>query len=186
MLTGQDKGFWTGVASLMETSKRPIILCCNGTRFFVLIAQENPLNGCNQSIPPTLLSFLNEALEVVQVEQELNNDESACYVQLVLLCEGFYVSPKQVKTLVSSFNGDIRKALAFFQTLTRRSKDPEILLCDDAFSLVVLDDVLGSQEKSFWGKFGRQGDDLEELESAYRYTNLQSMTNRRMSRYSQV
>ena len=26
ILTGQDRGFWQGVASLLETSKRPIIL----------------------------------------------------------------------------------------------------------------------------------------------------------------
>ncbi|KAJ3208891.1 hypothetical protein HDU67_006493 [Dinochytrium kinnereticum] len=106
VLFRQDKGFWGTVLSLIEGSKRPIVLTCN----------DDPLIEQNPHIPTsTLLSSLQRSTMPLHFSRPLQR-EARCYIHLLLLCEGVWIDPDDVAALCKKTRVDIRNSILAAQT----------------------------------------------------------------------
>ncbi|TPX32038.1 hypothetical protein SmJEL517_g04777 [Synchytrium microbalum] len=95
----QDKSFWQAVSTLIETTKRPIILTCN----------INPLDYANECARP--LTNLTQYIAPLWVVRP-STMELASYLHLVTLAEGIWVDSKSLVDLVTECDNDIRKCLS--------------------------------------------------------------------------
>lgn len=136
VVTEQDKGFWNGVATLFETSKRPIILCCNGLIIFYSYI-ENPLIVNNSAIPSSVLEFISNSVESFQMCRP-EEDELTCYLTLMLLNEGRSINPSLIRKICVENKYDIRQIILFLQMLTRMD-NPLLIKENDCFNFYQID-----------------------------------------------
>lgn len=118
VLTSQDKTFWTGVLSLLETTKRPIIFCANGNPIRIVIL-ENPLVASNSCISPASLEILSEIMQIVLIEH-LCYREIACYSQMLLNLHHCFVDFEELERFCNEYQGDIRRTLSQLELSTKR------------------------------------------------------------------
>lgn len=90
ILFEEDKGFWTGVQSLISTSKRPVVLTCNDL----------------ESIPLDELDLFS-ILAYTQPEPELAVDQLRC----IAAAEGHLLSKESVRSLYATKGHDLRASI---------------------------------------------------------------------------
>ncbi|KAJ3091424.1 hypothetical protein HK102_000592 [Quaeritorhiza haematococci] len=105
VLFESDRGFWTGIAALMEKSKRPIIITC----------EDDPFVYSNMSIPTTnLMTSLQESIHQLVLERP-GLLEVVAYLHLLLLCEGVWPDPE-----------DIVRAVRFARSMDTQGGDKDV------------------------------------------------------------
>ncbi|KAI9260758.1 hypothetical protein BDA99DRAFT_513135 [Phascolomyces articulosus] len=90
LLFDDDKGFWTAVLELAQTSKRPIIMTCNDTDMVPIEAMK--LEKAIEIHPQTTHSLIP-------------------YLQLVCFKEGYAVNPMDLFYLVATMGSDLRQLI---------------------------------------------------------------------------
>ncbi|KAJ3035329.1 ATPase AAA domain-containing protein 5 [Rhizophlyctis rosea] len=100
VMSEHDKGFWSGVAGLIEKSKRPIVFTCN----------DDPFTLSNPAMPPNLLSlFFEYTTRLPMVPPTV--EELQSYLHVVMLKEGKRVDVDALRHFCWECRGDVRKAL---------------------------------------------------------------------------
>ncbi|KAF7728778.1 hypothetical protein EC973_005616 [Apophysomyces ossiformis] len=94
LLFEQDKGFWSVVMEIAETSKRPIVITCN-----------------DLSAIPLHDLFIQAVLPI----EALSEKELLPYLQLVCLAEGYLVPKKDLSHFMAAIGTDLRKLLITLQ-----------------------------------------------------------------------
>ncbi|KAJ3218352.1 ATPase AAA domain-containing protein 5 [Clydaea vesicula] len=109
LLFEQDKGFWSGVCSLMENSKRPIIFT----------AEKNPLNPYNKAIPANLQNILLQSIIVIETDFP-EKVELFPYLSLLCLSEGVLANPEYFEKKLTQVENET--TMISRQEYERRSK----------------------------------------------------------------
>jgi len=86
-----DRGFWTGVQSLIQNSKRPVVLTCNDLR----------------NVPPEELE-LHTTLTYVAPQPEVVSE----YLTYVAAAEGHLIRPQAIESLYRSKGCDLRATMS--------------------------------------------------------------------------
>ncbi|KAK9761006.1 hypothetical protein K7432_014442 [Basidiobolus ranarum] len=94
ILFEEDRNFWGSIVTLVEKSKRPVVITCN-----------------DFSRIPTWEVNLQAALHFSKPSIE----ELALYSNLVCLLEGYFANPSEIYQLCCLNNGDVRKTLQCLQ-----------------------------------------------------------------------
>ncbi|KAI8812822.1 hypothetical protein BJ742DRAFT_850082 [Cladochytrium replicatum] len=101
ILFEHDRGFWGGLASIIQKSKRPLVITC----------EDDPLRSNNPSMPPNVLPALRSSSKIVRSTLP-SIQELRCYVHLILLTEGYWVCDLDELALIcESRVGDVRSIL---------------------------------------------------------------------------
>ena len=128
----QDKNIWTGIITLLQMSKVPIVLTCT----------ESPLTECNPILPQSQLPLITDYLEVIYTEPP-SADEMALYLSLVMLCENRFVDPAEMKRWVCACSdGSVRQCLLMLQVASVLPAE-QVTLVDPTLPVRVIDKLPG-------------------------------------------
>jgi hypothetical protein len=103
VLYEEDKAFWSGVAGLVEKSRQPIILTCNGTSF-------PALSNSDVCVLPTRFARC-KTIEFLPASEDLVRD----YLRLITLCQGHLIDPTVLEATYLSLKRDLRQTLTTLQ-----------------------------------------------------------------------
>jgi len=101
VLYEEDKGFWTCVTGLVERSKSPIILTCNG----ILLLQECLLILDDSVVPA---SFTNcKRIEFKPAPSNVVRE----YLRIITLAQGHIIDPKILENIYIESKSDLRRTI---------------------------------------------------------------------------
>lgn len=86
----EDRGFWSGIQSLIQSSKRPVVLTCND---------------------PTTVPIEELDLHTTLIYTAPTSDIVAEYLTYVTIAEGHLIHPKAIKTLYQTKGSDLRATM---------------------------------------------------------------------------
>lgn len=86
----EDRGFWSGVQSLIQNSKRPVVLTCND---------------------PTTVPVEDLDLHTTLTYTAPSSDLVAEYLTYIAVAEGHLIHPKAIKTLYQTRGNDLRATM---------------------------------------------------------------------------
>ncbi|KAI8922635.1 hypothetical protein BC831DRAFT_474882, partial [Entophlyctis helioformis] len=124
VLLEPDRGFWTGIATLAETTKVPIVLTCT----------EHPLGPQNESVPAPILGTLSKAFKTL-VTRGPTPAELGLYIHAVGLSEGAWIDPTALGAVCST-GMSLRQALLTAHAWCMSARLPRT--SESADSLVVI------------------------------------------------
>lgn len=113
-------------------------------------------------------------MDILNIDRP-NLDELSCYIQLVLLSQGIFTEPKEVRLVCSVFQGDTRAILSHLQAQTQSLAPPIDLLSDETVSFRCAENLLGT----IFVPQATIGDSVpaeNDLDFTSRYLEMQSIT----------